>query len=176
MTIRQRGFSFIELVVSLVVALILLGIFLNRFQYYQEQAEKTAMESVAISLGGALTMHYGQLMARGVAGDVGALKSANPMTWLVAPPKNYSGEFFDPVAERIEAGNWFFDLKSRELVYVVRNRAHFKADNAGRYWVRFHVVSQDGRSVMTAGVESAGVRFETVTPYNWFSDGVPNAG
>jgi len=153
-----------------------LVIFLNRVQYYQEQAEKAAMEGVALALGSALTLQYNQLMTRGAAGDAAALRNANPMTWLTTPPRNYSGEFFDPTAERIETGSWFFDLKSRELVYVVRNRAHFKADRAGRYWVRFHVVSQDGMAGMKTGVESAGMRFETVTPYNWFSDGVPNAG
>lgn len=171
MKIRQRGFSFIELVVAVAVALILLGIFLNRVQYYQEQAEKTAMEGVVSSLGSALTLQYGQLITRGKAGDAVALKNANPMTWLVTPPKNYSGEFFDPVAGRIEAGNWFFDLKSRELVYVVRNRAHFKADSPGGYRVKFHVVSPDGVTDTTTGM-----RFETVTPYSWFADDVPNAG
>jgi general secretion pathway protein G len=174
MKVRQRGFSFVELVVSVSVALILLGILLNRVQYYQEQAEKTAMEGVATSLGAALTLQYGQLIARGKSGDVLTLKNANPVTWLVESPKNYSGEFFDPLAERIEAGNWFFDLKSRELVYVVRNRAHFKADNAGRYWVRFHVVSREEPSGGASGVES--MRFDTVTPYSWFADAVPNAG
>ena len=174
MKIHQRGFSFIELAVSVIIALILFSIFLNRVQYYQEQAEKTAMEGVATSLGAALTLQYGQLMTRGKLGDVVALKNANPMTWLVAPPKNYSGEFFDPVSERIEAGNWFFDLKSRELVYAVRNRAHFKADNAGRYWVRFHVVSREEPFGEVSGMGT--MRFETVTPYAWFADGVPNAG
>jgi general secretion pathway protein G len=171
MIIRQRGFSFIELAVSLIISLILLTIFLNRVQYYQEQAEKTAMEGVASSLGRALTLQYGQLMTLDKPGDAVALKNANPMNWLVAPPKNYSGEFFDPAAERIEAGNWFFDLRSRELIYVVRNRAHFKADSAGRYRVCFHVVSQDGVSGTTTGM-----RFEAVMPYAWFTDSAPNAG
>jgi general secretion pathway protein G len=165
MIIRQRGFSFVELAVSVIVALILLGIFLNRVQYYQEQAEKTAMEGVAISLGGALTLQYGQLMARGAAGD--ALKSANPMTWLVAPPKNYSGEFFDPVAGRIEAGNWFFDLKSRELIYIVSSHAHLKADKAGQFLIRFHVVGNGALSSIPVS-DVSGLRFEPVEPYFWF--------
>jgi general secretion pathway protein G len=161
----SRGFSLLELVVNVVIILILLVIFLNRSQYYQEQAEKAGMESVAVALGSALTLQYSQLMMRGRAEDAVVLKSVNPMSWLVTPPRNYSGEFFDPDVARIEAGNWFFDLRSRELIYVVRNRAHFKPDSAGRFWVHFHIVSRDG---LSQGTAPAGLKFESVVPYSWF--------
>jgi prepilin-type N-terminal cleavage/methylation domain-containing protein len=162
---RTRGFSLVELVVSVIIALILLVIFLNRSQYYQERAEKAGMESVGVALDGALTLQYSQLMTRGRAEDAVALKNVNPMSWLVTPPKNYSGEFFDPDAGRVEAGNWFFDLKSRELVYVVRNRSHFKPDHAGYFWIHFHVVSRDE---LSQGTTPAGLKFESVVPYSWF--------
>ena len=160
-----RGFSLIELAVSVVIFLILLIIFLNCSRYYQEQAEKTEMENVAIALGSALTLQYSQLMLRGRAEDAVLLKSVNPISWLDTPPHNYSGEFFDPDVARIEAGNWFFDLKSRELVYVVRNRAHFKPDSAGRFWVHFHVASHDE---LLQGAEPDSLKFGTVVPYSWF--------
>ncbi|MFA6062059.1 MAG: hypothetical protein WC736_05560 [Gallionella sp.] len=171
MKIRQCGLTLIDFAVSVIIALILLGIFVNRMQLYQEQAEKTAMEGMAATLASAFSLQYGQLLTHG--GHTGALLEGNPLNWLTEKPKNYSGEFFDPAAGRIEAGNWFFDLKSRELVYVVRNAAHFKVDQTGLARVRFHVASSD-RLLSAAG--SPGLKFKVVEPYEWFSDAVPVAG
>lgn len=174
MKIRQCGLTLVDFAVSVIIALILLGIFVNRMQFYQEHAEKTAMEGIVATLASAFSLQYGQLLTRGKPGDAVALKNANPMNWLTEKPKNYSGEFFDPAAGRIEAGNWFFDLKSRELVYVVRNRAHFKVDQTGLARVRFHVETSD-RLLSAAGAGSTGLKFKVVEPYEWFSAAAPVA-
>lgn len=168
----QRGFTLIELIVVIIIVVVMMGLFLNRMTYYQEQAEKTAMESVAGAIQSALVMQYGQIMTRGKPSDVAALVQDNPMNWLQKKPNNYSGEFYDPTPLAVAAGNWVFDLKSRDLVYVVRNANYFKPGRDGKKWIRFHVAMSHEPSrlpsLQDAPAELAGMLFEPIEPYSWF--------
>ena len=116
-----KGFTLIELIVVIIIIVVMMGLFLNRVTFYQEQAEKTAMEMVAGAIQSSLTMQYGQIMTRGKPSDVAALAQDNPINWLQKMPKNYSGEFYDPTPRSVESGRWMFDLRSRELIYVPPN-------------------------------------------------------
>lgn len=169
---KQQGFTLIELVVVIIIVMVMMAIFLNRVRYYQEQAEKTAMEEVAGALQSALILQYGQLLARGKAADVPALMSDNPMNWLQKKPRTYAGEFFDPSPNSIMAGNWMFDLKSRDLIYVPRNHDNLRPAKDGKVWIRFHVTShyETSRlpSLQNDPPSLTGVLFEPVEPYVWF--------
>ena len=169
---RSKGFTLIELIVVIIIIVLLMGLFLNRAMFYQEQAEKTAMEVVAGAVQSALTLHYGQIMTRGKPSDVAALAKDNPMNWLQKKPSNYSGEFYDPTPQTVASGNWMFDLRSRDLIYVMRNAEHFKPGKDGKKWVRFHVaVSYEPSrlpSLQNAPPELTGLVFEPVALYSWF--------
>jgi prepilin-type N-terminal cleavage/methylation domain-containing protein len=171
-TLSQRGFTLIELVVVITIIVVLMGFFINRALFYQEQAEKTAMEQVAGAIQSALTMQYGQILTRGQSSDVAALALDNPMNWLQKKPRNYSGEFYDPTPLAVVSGNWMFDLKSRDLIYVVRNASYFKPGKDGKKWIRYHVAVnyQASRlpSLQNAPRELTGIVFEPVEPYSWF--------
>ncbi|HXU92730.1 MAG TPA: prepilin-type N-terminal cleavage/methylation domain-containing protein, partial [Gallionella sp.] len=132
------GFTLIELIIVVVIVVVIGGTFLNRMFYYQEQAEKTAMEGVAAALQSALTLQYAQILTRGKPSDVPALAYANPMDWLQKKPNNYAGEFYDPSPASVESGSWVFDLKSRDLVYVLNSANYFNPGKDGKKWVRFH--------------------------------------
>lgn len=166
------GFTLIELVVVIIIIVVTMGLFLNRMSFYQEQAEKTAMEGVAGAIQSALTMQYGQIMIRGKPSDVAALAQENPMNWLQKKPRNYAGEFYDLNPLTVESGNWAFDLKSRDLIYLVRNDAYFKPGKDGKKWIRFHVaiIYEAPRlpSLKNVPPELTGALFEPVEPYSWF--------
>ncbi len=168
----SRGFTLIELVVVIIIVMVTMGLFLDRARFYQEEAEKTAMEMVAGTIQSALTMQYSQIMTRGKQSDVAALAQDNPMNWLQKKPHNYAGEYYDPTPLSVESGNWVFDLKSRDLIYVVHNANYFKAGADGKKWVRFHVVvnheSSRLPSLRGAQAELTGLLFEPVEPYSWF--------
>ena len=168
----SKGFTLIELIVVIIIVVIMMGLFLDRIQFYQEQAEKTAMEGVAGAIQSSLTMQYGQLLTRGKAGDVVALAQDNPMNWLQKTPKNYSGEFYDPTPLSVASGRWMFDLKSRHLIYVVRNANYFKPGKDGKKWIRFHVaVNYEASrlpSLQGAPPELTGILFKPAEPYSWF--------
>lgn len=168
----SRGFTLIELIVVIIIIVVVMGLMLNRFTYYQEQAEKAAMETVVGTLQSALTMQYGQMLTRGKTSDLPALAQDNPMNWLQQKPRNYSGEFYDPTPLAVDSGNWVFDLKSRELVYVLRNSNYFKPGRDGLKWVRFHVATNYEApplpSLRDAPPEFTGAQFRPVEPYTWF--------
>lgn len=170
--VPQRGFTLIELIVVIVIVVVMAGLFLNRMMFYVEQAEKTAMETVAGTIQSALTMQYGQILTRGKPSDVAALALDNPIDWLQKKPGNYAGEFYDPTPLSVEPGNWVFDLKTRDLVYVVRNAGYFKPGKDGKQWIRFHVeVSHEPSrlpSLQGAPAELTGILFKPVEPYAWF--------
>ena len=169
---KPRGFTLFELVVVITIIVVLMGFFFNRALFYQEQAEKTAMVEVAGALQSALTLQYGQLLTRGKSSDLAALVQDNPMNWLQKLPRNYAGEFYDPTPLAVDTGNWVFDLKTRELVYVVRNADHFKPGSDGKKWVRFHIaVNYEASrlpSLRNSPPELTGVLFEPVEQYSWF--------
>jgi len=167
-----RGFTLIELVIVIIIISVLAGLLLNRFLFYQEQAEKTAMEQVAGAIQSALVMEYGKILIRGRPADALALARDNPMNWLQKKPRNYVGEYYDPTPLTTRSGNWLFDLKSRDLIYVVRSANYFKPGKDGKKWIRFHVaLNYDTArlpSSQSAASELTGTLFEPVEPYLWF--------
>lgn len=167
-----RGFTLIELIVVIIIVVVMAGLFLDRMLFYVEQAEKTAMETVAGTIQSALTLQYGQILTRGKPSDVAALAQENPMNWLQKKPRNYAGEFYDPTPLSVASGNWMFDLKTRNLVYVVRNADYFKPGKDGKKWIRFHVeVNHEPSrlpSLQDAPAELTGIVFKPVEPYAWF--------
>lgn len=169
---HEKGFSLLELIVVIVIIMVMMGLFLNRVSFYQEQAEKAAMEQVSGALQTALVLRFGALLARGgTERDMGVLETDNPVNWLQQKPRNYAGEFYDPTPGAVAPGNWMFDLKSRDLIYVVDRGDYFTPGKDGRKWIRFHVklvydsVSGDAAS---GRQEVAATLFEPTEPYHWF--------
>lgn len=169
-----RGFTLIELAVVVSIVGILAGMFLSRVWFYQEQAEKAAMEQVAGALQSALTIQFGSLVTRGSEPEVSRLASENPMNWLVRKPENYAGEYFDLTPRSVAPGNWAFDLKSRNLVYVVDRGEYFTPGEDGAKWVRYRVnldyenLSENngrGRKILVGAI------IEPVEPYHWLVRG-----
>ena len=167
----QRGFTLIELIVVIIVIMVLAGIFITRISYYQEQAEKAAMQQVAGALQSALTLRYGTLMVRGALNEkeLSLLATDNPMSWLQKVPPNYRGEYYDPTARTIAPGNWMFDLRSRDLIYVVDHGEYFTAGKDGKKWIRFHarLAQEPALGRPGSGKELTAALYEPTEPYRW---------
>jgi general secretion pathway protein G len=97
------------------------------------------------------------------------------MNWLQQKPHNYAGEFEDPTPSSVEPGNWVFDLKSRELIYVLNIANNFKPGKDNKNWIRYHVTIKYEQSrlpsLQDAPPELTSMQFEPVEPYSWFSEG-----
>ncbi len=167
----DRGFTLIELVIVICIVGILSATLLKRVWFYQDQAEKAAMEQVAGALQSALTMKYARLLTRGKGSEISALVAENPMNWLAKIPGNYAGEYYDVTPRSISRGNWTFDLKSRNLIYVVDRSDYFTPGKDGKKWVRYRVNLLYEPVPTTSGKpgkELVGVLFEPTEPYRWF--------
>ena len=172
-TQHSKGFSLLELIVVISIVAILIGALLSRIPFYQEEAEKAVMEQTAAAMQSALVMRAGSLMARGAAPgkELNALAADNPIGWLQEKPKNYAGEFFDPAPNTVKPGQWLFDLKSRDLIYVPDRSEYFTPGKDGKKWIRFHVRLEYAPSAGAASggkKELAATLFEPAEPYHWF--------
>ncbi len=168
---RPKGFTLLELIVVVCIIAILGSVLMNRIWFYQEQAERAAMEQVGAALQSALTLQYGKLMLRGKEKEAGVLATENPMSWLAKKPANYEGEFYNPTPQSAAPGSWIFDLKTRELVYLVDRSEYFTPGKDGVKWVRYRVnlVYEDAPG--EGGKENravAGAVIEPVESYLWF--------
>ncbi len=92
------------------------------------------------------------------------------MSWLVRKPANYAGEFFEPGPHAAPPGNWMFDLKSRELIYVVDRADHFTPGKDGVKWVRYRVelVREHVPSGSKGNPIVVGAALEQVDACRWF--------
>ena len=166
-----KGFTLIEFIVVIIIIVVLAGLFLTRIPLYQEQAEKAAMQQVEGALQSALVLRYGALQTRAAATEqnLSILATDNPMTWLQKLPPNYKGEYYDPSPRTVAPGSWMFDLKSRELIYVLNQSDNFTPGRDGSKWIRFRV--HLGYELMLgrpeAGKELVTTLLEPTEPYHW---------
>lgn len=173
-TRSSKGFTLIELIVAITIIVFLMGMLLTRIWFYQEQAEKAAMEQVAGALQSALVIQYAHLLTRGREAEVKNLISENPVCWLMKKPPNYSGEYYGMTPAAIAPGNWAFDLKTRELIYVPDHHEYFEPGRDGLKWVRYRASLQYERvpdNGNKGAEELTGVLFEPVERYQWLMRG-----
>ena len=171
---RAQGFTLIELLVVIIIISTLGAVLLDRVLFYQEAAEKAAMEQLAGTLRSALHLQIADRFLKGKTADIAALGQDNPMDWLAEQPANYVGERFAPQVGKVSRGNWYFDLKDRQLVYVVWRGEHFAPNKQGRKEVRYAVRVVYAHKEIQAGQENAdkqdinGVILALAEPYQWF--------
>jgi prepilin-type N-terminal cleavage/methylation domain-containing protein len=160
---RTRGFSLLELIVSLTLIAVLIGVFLDRALYYREQAEKSAMEQVAQDLRSSVSLRVAELALENRFKELAALAADNPMELLARKPQNYRGVLAGPGVREVVAGGWYFDKTSKEVVYFVDLGENFAPDEKGRKRVAWHIVLVPGAHGLPQWA-----RFELVQPYRWF--------
>jgi prepilin-type N-terminal cleavage/methylation domain-containing protein len=159
----DRGFTLVELMVVVIAVGVLAYLLLGRLLVYREAAERAAMEQTVGSLQSALTIAFSRNMVLGRGAE--ALAAENPTNWLAKPPDSYVGELHDPAPGQVEPGKWYFDTRTRHLVYTVRFGEHFRGPG-GRREARFHVrlVTSEDRDKVVGAV------IEPVAPFTWRPD------
>jgi general secretion pathway protein G len=162
----RGGFSLLELVVSLTLIAVLIGVFLDRALYYRELAERSAMEQVALDLRASVNIRVAELVLDGRFRDIAALKNQNPMDLLARKPQNYLGVLEGFRTQEIVPGSWYFDKSTKELVYFVDLGHNFTPDRQGRRRIAWRVVADPGSGGTAEMPQWA--RLELVEPYRWF--------
>jgi type II secretory pathway pseudopilin PulG len=121
----STGFSLYEFAVVAGVLGALTGILLLRTSFYQDEAERVAVQQVASSLRIALALRANEAGAREGQRGLQRLQDENPFDWLAHKPGNYLGEFYSPEFEKIPPGNWLFDRRDKCLLYLSRSVKKF---------------------------------------------------
>jgi general secretion pathway protein G len=167
-TARPRGFTLLELTVSLAVILAVAGILLHRVQYYQEAAERAQMEYIANTLKLALQLRIARDLGQQRPVDYAGIQRENPVSWLEQPMPGYRGEVGPAEAQLLPRGSWYFDRAQAEVVYLPLRDSQLSPDGAGRKRVRWHlrIVKADA-GARKDDPAVLGLRLEPVVPYKW---------
>jgi len=165
-----KGLTLIELIVVICIVGVSAALLLDRLRFYQEAAEKAAMEYTVGAVKSALQLQVAVMLVRGEERNIESLAHANPTGWLTEPPPGYRGEFRAPQPV-VPRGSWYFDATRSELVYVPDLDGHLKvlADGSKRlrFRVRFEIARAEPDSERKR-LAFTGVRIEPVTAYTWF--------
>src|SRR5437773_3474109 len=161
------GFTLIELIVVVCIVALCAALLLDRLRFYQEAAEKAAMEYTVATMKSALQLRVAAMLVRGEEGNIGILARSNPMDWLMEPPVGYRGEFRAPQPD-VPRGSWYFDATRKELVYVPDLDGHLERLADGSKRLRFRVRVDEPAESDSERKRMTGMRVEPVMPYTWF--------
>lgn len=164
--LKGRGFTLFELTLAIVIISTLATVLLNRLGYYQELAEKAAMEATVRAIKTGLQIQLAELIIANRQAEAAALERTDPVQWLEKKPPNYGGAYPDDP----ETGTWYFDERERQMVYVVQTGGRLELDTVAPVkQVRFRArLLHDHLQLPGGPVESvAGVTLSAVTPYRW---------
>lgn len=130
---RQRGAGYFEFAVVAIIFAILCGVLLQKMQFYQQEAERLAVEQVVTSVRAALASRVTSLYLKGKEAEMTALAQQNPMEWLERRPPNYAGEFdAPPKPGAVPEGYWYFDRSTATLSYLLNKGSFFRESAAKR--------------------------------------------
>lgn len=172
LAVAPGGFTLLELVIVVCIVSALVIVLLDRLRVYQRMAEKTAVEQMVGTLQSALNLRFASLITQDRLKDASILAEQNPITWLVKKPANYAGEFFG-TPDDVKAGQWYFDLKDRELVYFVSNSGEVEREKKETPHLRFKTElvkgNEDfpGKGGSIAGKIVEGIVVTQIVPYGW---------
>lgn len=113
-----RGFSLLEILTIIVLAMLLVSVAMVRYASLQAVAEQSAKSAVLESLRLALALKATELAMREGAARVRTLEQSNPFDLLSAKLSNYGGEVRQP--GDLAPATWYYSPDSHELLYAER--------------------------------------------------------
>jgi prepilin-type N-terminal cleavage/methylation domain-containing protein len=171
-----RGFSLLELLIVIVIISVLLVVAIDRLLALRFEAERATVQTVLGALRSALYIEFAAAAAKGEIKRMDTARGSNPMLHLAEKPEGYAGEFYGPEPKVFEPGTWYFDLRDRTLVYVVRFPQQFVTPLAGPPRLRLMVdpdyddIDRNGR--FDAGRDPVrGLKLVPQEPFFWKNEG-----
>jgi prepilin-type N-terminal cleavage/methylation domain-containing protein len=104
---KQRGFTFLELVVVVSIISILGVVALNYYYKLMVDVERTSMERDLGVMRSAIGIQVAGHFVSGNMAGLEKLVDSNPMDLLAEKPSNYLGVISHYKVEEIEKGSWF---------------------------------------------------------------------
>lgn len=164
---RQRGFTFLELIVVMTIISIL-GVFaLNRYHKLLVDVERTSMEHDLGVMRSAISM---QVAGHYVAGNMDGLVQligSNPMDLLAEKPSNYMGVMRQSQIGKSDKGRWFYDSKDGVLIYTVRNQLYFETQLDPPVRARFRIYPVYSERSESANKYLSGLTLQPLETFRW---------
>lgn len=159
----QRGFSLLELALSVFIISILMYVFAVKVADYQAMAADVAVQHVVGGIRTGLAVRMTELMARGDDAQLVALAQANPVALLAKPPVNYLGERPISEASQLSGDQWFFEPNDKCLIYLLNSRKNVATEGQKLLKFKVKLVRLSSGSGKQQGTpERYGVVFEQV--------------
>lgn len=165
---RQQGLTVFEVTLVVILVGILMVIAMERMLRLDVQAERVYLEREIGVIQSALLIEFADRVVHQGPEAARSLAASNPVAVLARPPASYAGEFDEAVPDGLRGGEWYFDTRSRSLVYVVRNAEQFVTSITDPKRARFQVRLVEGQRDGRARIE--GVVIEALEPYAWRRD------
>ncbi|HEB58027.1 MAG TPA: prepilin-type N-terminal cleavage/methylation domain-containing protein [Gammaproteobacteria bacterium] len=170
-----RGFTYLELIVVIIIISTLFLFAVDRLLRLRVQAEAARLAYTIGGLEVALSMQMAEMAARGEFHRLPRLAGKNPMDWLQQPPENYAGVVDSVEGLTLEPGKWVFDRRRGELVYRVRYAEYFQPEQGLSTNVRLKVLlvfaDKNGNGRFERPPDDLyGVRLQNLTPYRWLEE------
>lgn len=118
----------------------------GRMLDYLELAERSAMEMTVARVNSAINVQLASEMLGGHLIYVKPALRRNPFELAKMHQSNYLGELDDPDFSTLERGNWVFDRRRAELVYLPRMQNGLKTPADGA--IRFQLVRRGAFTYM----------------------------
>ena len=169
---RQAGLSIFEVTLVVILVGILMVIAMEKILRLDVDAERVGMQRMIGQLQSALVIEFADRVVHDGLAATRDMEAINPMSVLAKAPATYIGEFDQSVPPGVAGGDWYFDTRSRTLVYVVRNTEFFEGvlgdPERARFRVRLAFEDRNGNGRYDAPRERIeGVIIEPVEPHRW---------
>ncbi len=169
---HQRGFTFLELVVVVLIIAILFLVAIDKYLDLLVDVERATMEQNLGVVRSAVAMQVAKKIVEGEVAQIAGMAATNPMNYLSEQPKNYLGELEQADLAVIEGGHWYFDKAQRSLVYQVKHKDYFQTELNDPPRVRFRIElvydDKNGNGSYEPGTDQTeGVRIAAQNRYSW---------
>ncbi len=166
---KQRGFTFLELVVVVSIISILGVVALNYYYKLMVDVERTSMERDLGVMRSAIGIQVAGHFVSGNMAGLEKLVDSNPMDLLAEKPSNYLGVISHYKVEEIEKGSWFYDSGARTLIYMVRNQLYFETELENPVRARFKIFPVYSDRERKGGTKKyiSGLTLKGLEQYRW---------
>jgi hypothetical protein len=161
---RERGLTWLEFSVVVVVLSVLAGTLLTALLYYEELAEAAVVQLTIQNIRSGLRYQIADRLTGGRTSSMGELLDANPLSWVEGSPAGYVGSVRTADIRSLPKGSWYYDVDRDEIGYIPKRSSYLSVEGSEAGSLRWRVKAL--RSGKPWEVE--GLMVVAVTPYRWF--------
>tara|TARA_R110002050_G_scaffold4499_2_gene21836 strand:- start:182 stop:721 length:540 start_codon:yes stop_codon:yes gene_type:complete len=124
--VTQRGFSLLELVVTLLIISILMAVAYAKLEQLAEKVERVSFEGSRNNIQAQVTLKVAYWFAEQQQRTTEQLVKGNPIDLIQHIPVNYAGELTYSELWAAPGEHWYFISDKQWLVYKVKRNIHLQ--------------------------------------------------